>query len=429
MKNIFIADLVTLPMGTEVELWGWLSSKRASKNIVFYDVVDSTGKIQIVLSKDMDNAIEEESVKIVGVLSREKQLEIKAKEISVIGRVQMNLEPHPRKDFDVFSEENSANILDNRHLFLRNPRLIATMKARNLVMTAVHEWFRLNKYYEVTAPILSPVLLYSDDTGIKVDLNNSDNNIFLTQCVGFYLESAVHVLEKVYNIGPSFRGKETSSKRHLTEYWHIKSELAFCEFEEFFPVVEDMLFSITKNIENQAKILSGQLGKVFCTDGYKIPFPRITYIEVIDLLNKNKINIDFGKSLNAKAEAFLSEYFKSPVWITHNPADIEGFPYRFFGNDKRLTLTADLICSNGHGELLGIAEKTADLEELEQRMKEKGKDKNPSYNWLKDLRKYGAIPHCGLGMGLERLIKWLFDLNHVRDAIPFPRNIGRKIYP
>ena len=124
---------------------------------------------------------------------------------------------------------------------------MAALKARHLVLGAVHSWFRKNGFIEITAPILTPVLLYDEDTGISANVNGQD--VFLTQCVGFYLESAVHAFEKVYNIGPSFRGKESISKRHLTEYWHIKAEMAFCPFDEFFAVIEDLISSIIAEVE------------------------------------------------------------------------------------------------------------------------------------------------------------------------------------
>jgi asparaginyl-tRNA synthetase len=285
-----------------------------------------------------------------------------------------------------------------------------------------------NGFLEVTAPVLTPILLYTEDTGISVHINNQD--IFLTQCVAFYLESAVHAFEKVYNIGPSFRGAESISRRHLTEYWHVKAELAFCDFEEFYTVVESLVSSVAAEVKPLSESICNilDLGG-FCDDAAKIPFPRISYIDAIKLLDQNNIHIEFGQSLNDIGEDFLSNYFGSPVWVTHNPRSIEGFPYKIYANDDRLTYTADLIATRGFGEILGIADKITDINELELRLKEKGKDNNSGYTWFKDLRSVGTIPHCGVGMGVERLVRWLFQLPHVREAIPFPRSMGRRIYP
>lgn len=261
-------------------------------------------------------------------------------------------------------------------------------------------------------------------------VNNQD--LFLTQCVGFYLESAVHGLEKVYNIGPSFRGKESVSKRHLTEYWHIKAEQAFCSFDEFFLVVEDLVSSITKEVMGflECSEITNVLGTGgFCSDAIKTPYPRITYTEAIELLKSNNYDVEFGKSINSAGEEFLSNYFKVPFWITYNARSIEGFPYKIDTDNIELTKTADLIATRGFGEILGIADKIESRGELEIRMKEKGKDLDLQYEWFKEIRDYGTIQHCGLGMGLERLVRWLFQLPHVREAVAFPRSMGREIYP
>jgi len=431
MKEIYTKDLKNDKfIGKDIELFAWLANKRTSKNIVFYDIVDSTGKIQVVIPSDLDKFKIESSLKIVGTLQyNNAQYEVIAKSIELIGDVIPNISPSPRSNFDCLDTKNFDNVQKFRHLYIRNPKIIAILKARDLVASAVRKWFKINNYCEITAPILTPVLLYDEDTGIKTTLGSEKEPIFLTQCVGFYLESAVHALEKVYNIGPSFRGKETSSRRHLTEYWHVKSEVAFCKFSEMFDEVESFLKFIVTEINDEAQVLASQIGTKFCLDAINVPFKKITYIEALKILKDNGIEIEFGRSLNAKAETFISNYFGSPVWIMYNPRSVEGFPYCIHPLDDRLTLTADLIATNGHGELLGIAEKTTDVNELCIRMAEKNKDKNPQYDWFKQIRDFGTVPHCGMGMGLERLIKWLFDIEHVRDVMPFPRNIGRKIYP
>ena len=145
-------------------------------------------------------------------------------------------------------------------------------------------------------------------------------------------------------------------------------------------------------------------------------------------MNQNGIKLSYGKSLNGESEDFLSEYFGSPFWIVHKPKEIEGFPYKFYNQEQSLTQTADLISSRGMGEILGIADKITDINMLKERLDEKGKN-YADYKWFCDLREYGTVPHCGLGMGLERLIRWLFCMRHVKDVIPFPRRINKRIYP
>ncbi|MBR2444420.1 MAG: hypothetical protein IKB27_03370 [Clostridia bacterium] len=435
MKEYYIKDLLNKGIGgSEVyTVYGWVNSIRRSKKHTFLDVCDSSGKIQIVASNDLvpENLKLEQSLMVEGLLRENRKklrAEIEAHAIEIIGDVDKLLSPSPRSTFDIFDNKYVNYVQENRHLFIRNSKVMAALKARDLVKRAVHKWFYSQNFTEITAPILTPVLLYTEDTGISVNVN--EQNLFLTQCVAFYLESAVHAFERVYNIGPSFRGAESISPRHLTEYWHVKAEIAFVTFEETFGIVEDLISSVARSVLDEGKELCSILGtKGAFEEALKVPFPRIRYDYAIRLCNENGIDVEFGKSLNSRAEAFLTEYFNSPVWVTHNPRTIEGFPYKICKDDNRLTYTADLIGSLGGGEILGIADKITDYDELTVRMEEKNKESNHGYDWFRELRNYGTVPHCGIGMGLERLIKWLFELPHVREAIPFPRSIGRKIYP
>ena len=410
---------------------GWIRFVRRTKTHWFLDVQDATGSIQAVIRPDSapEGLKREQSVRVEGVLSlRGKTWEVRAEGVQIIGDVKRMLDPSPREAFDCFGSKYTDFVQKNRHLFFRNAKVMAAMRGRDLTKQAIQRWFLEHRFTEVTAPILTPVLLYSEDTGIGVTVNGQD--VFLTQCVAFYLESAVHAFERVYNIGPSFRGAESVSPRHLTEYWHVKAEVAFCSFEEMFGLVESMISSVARELIPKSGTIAEELGvsPVFA-EALKTPFPRIPYREAVALCQKHGVDAAFGKSLSDRAANFLTEHFASPVWVTHNPRSIEGFPYKICEFDEELTYTADLLGSCGGGEILGIADKITDRGELELRLREKGKENDPGYEWFKELRDFGTVPHCGVGMGLERLIKWLYRLPHVREAIPFPRSMGRRIYP
>ncbi len=435
MKELFIKDVLhnQFIIGQTVELYGWVASVRVHKSHLFFDLEDSTGRIQVIVNTNIINVRikPEQSIMVLGSLmlnSKSKKYEIVAKSVQIIGDVTLPLSPAPRSDFDIFDNRYTNYVQQNRHLFIRNSKVCAVLKARDYVKTAVCNWFKEKNFTEITAPILTGVLLYDNSTGIPVRVNNQD--LFLTQCVAFYLESAVHAFERVYNIGPSFRGAESVSPRHLTEYWHVKAEIAFCPFEDMFSMVESLINSIVEEVMPLSHEIYKALEiKPIIKNIQKIPYPRISYCDAIKLCKSQGIDVAFGKSLGDRAEAFLTEYFDSPLWVTHNARSIEGFPYKICEFDDRLTYTADLIGNCGGGEILGIADKITDYNELSERLAEKGKSNETGYEWFKELRNYGTVPHCGIGMGLERLIKWIYKLSHVREAIPFPRSIGRKIYP
>lgn len=130
--------------------------------------------------------------------------EISARSLGIIGSADFQISPKPRGDVDIFDPRLKEQLLKLRHLYLRNERVMAILRFRHLLMGFVHQWFRENGFIELTAPLLTPLPLYDDHSAISLEINQE--TMFLTQCAGFYLESAVHAFEKVYNIGPSFRG-------------------------------------------------------------------------------------------------------------------------------------------------------------------------------------------------------------------------------
>lgn len=437
MKKLFIRDFYSMDKGANVTLLGWVKEKRRHGNVAFLDVVDSTGLIQVVACKEKVESgnIEvfkkvnyEEAVEIVGVLAKNRgKMEILAKSIKVIGDAMKQFSPRPRSDFDIFDPALADHLLRNRHAYIRNPKVMAILRFRHILMSNMRDWFNQNGFIEINAPILTPVPLYEDGSAIGVKIH--DENIFLTQCVGYYLEAAVHAFEKVYNMGPSFRGEESRSKRHLMEYWHIKAEMAFGNREDIINLVENIIGYLTLKCNEASQEILNTLGVEMCLDGLKIPFARITYEDAVNHLRKEGCDINYGKSLGSKEEEILSGLYDRPFWVVGIPRCVEPFPYCVDQSDARVTMVADLIASNGYGELLGVAEKISDYGMLCERMREKGKMEDPRYDWVREIHQMGCVPHIAFGMGVERLIRWLLNIAHVRDAMPFPRIFRRHIYP
>jgi len=433
MKKYYIRDIAKNLncLNSEIIIYGWIQQLREFKTIYFGILEDSTDCIRIAISKELVSFSlkNEQSIKIEGVVTFDKRnnLQIEARRIELIGDISVNYSPRPRSMKSIFEYTKSNQIEYNKHIYIRNNIIRQMLIARAHVMDSIREWFKTEGYIEVTAPILTPILLYDDSTGIDVHIKEQD--LFLTQCVGFYLESAVHSLERVYNIGPSFRKNESVSRRHLMEYWHVKSEVAFCNLSEMCSIVENMISYIVGSLDNDIGYkLANDIGTDLNLDGINIPFIKVEYRDALKILEINGIHIDFGKNINEKGLTILSQYYNGPFWLMHKPKTIEGFPYKISKEDNRLTQTADLIASNGKGEILGVAEKITDTNELINRIYEK--NKNPEdYKWFIELRQYGSVPHCGMGMGVERLIRWIFSMPHVKDVIPFPRRINKRIYP
>lgn len=437
MKTSYISDLVASDATSPVTLLAWVGNKRVHKTRIFLDMHDSTGQLQAVIEKettpDLYDLVEtlslETALQLIGrLVVREAtcNVELQVDDLTIVGTASA-ISPSLRSRIDIFDPNLTDHLLSNRHLYIRNPKAMAVIRFRHHLKCAVHAFFQQNGFMEIDAPVLTPVPLYDDRTAIPVRVH--DDEVFLTQCVGYYLESVVHAFERVYNMGPSFRAEESRSKRHLMEYWHIKAEIAFCNRDDLMKVVEELIAFIILYIKEHCHDLLTTLETQLCLDGLETPYPRISYREAVDHLRHSGFDSHFGKILGSEEEDYLAKSFSGPFWIVGIPRSIEPFPYVVDPDDLEVTMTADLIASRGYGELLGVAEKIPDLPSLLERMEEKGRLHDPTFEWVREMRKYGFVPHGGIGMGVERLGRWLLQIPHVRDVMPFPRVFGRHIYP
>jgi len=441
-KTHYVRDLLDSAVSEsalQVTLLGWIKSKRNHGSITFFDVADSTGSIQAIVSNQtLDtqtlNKIKavkiESAVSVSGLLkisNLSKQAEILVSDFEIINPAKLETSPYVRSDFDIFDAKFTDLMLRQRHLYIRNPKVMAILRFRSLTMEIIRRWFAKENFLEFDAPILVPAPLYDDRTAI--DLSVHENPAFLSQCAGFYLEAASQAFEKVYNMAPSFRGEESRSKRHLSEYWHVKAEIAWGDIETIINIVENFISYLNASLNEEGEEYFSIIGSKPRTDGMKIPYPRISYSEAVNHLKRLNFPIEFGMSIGSKEEDELSKIFKSPFWLVGIPRAVEPFPYSIDQSDKRLTIVADLIASDGYGELLGVAEKIFSSSMLDERMAEKNKSLDERYNFVREVHDFGCSPHIAFGMGLERAIRWFLSIPHVRDTIPFPRVAGRSFYP
>ncbi|HBV01085.1 MAG TPA: hypothetical protein DEF00_01670 [Candidatus Taylorbacteria bacterium] len=437
MKDIYVSDLHTRSIGCEVMLLGWIRAKRHQGKVIFLDVCDSTGTIQAVIEEQQVGQIQfnlvkgmpvESAIAINGTICvQNARQEVNVRRIYLVGGVTKPVSPSPRGDVDIFDERLTDQLLSYRHLYLRNPKLMAILKLRDTVMSYTRQWFHENHFTAIDAPVLTPVPLYEDRTAISVTIHGE--KVFLTQCVGYYLEAAVHAFERVYNMGPSFRNEESRSRRHLLEYWHIKAEVAWANLGDIIGLVESLMKYIIEHSQDELERTATILGRNACLDGLRSPFTQITYEEALKILSKCDFPTEFGNSLGSREEEELSKVIGKPFWVSGIPRMVEPFPYVIDPTDSRITRVADLIASNGYGELLGTAEKIHDIAMLEERMRDKDRHADPRYEFVRDVHQVGCVPHAAFGMGVERLIRWLLNIPHVRDAIPFPRMFRRRISP
>ena len=240
-------------------------------------------------------------------------------------------------------------------------------------------------------------------------------------------------LGRVYCFGPTFRAEKSKTRRHLTEFWMVEPEAAFLDHDGNLALQEKMIESVVQRVVERRAADLVTLGRdVAQLEVVRAPFPRITYDQAVDMVNELAPDDDtiepmqWGEDFGAPHEVAVSQRFDRPVFIERYPAAIKAFYMQPDPERPEVALCADLLAP-GFGEIIGGSERIHDVELLEQRIVEHGLDV-ADYRWYLDLRRYGSVPHSGFGLGIERLVIWITGIDHIRQAIPFPRMLY-KIYP
>ncbi len=157
------------------------------------------------------------------------------------------------------------------------------------------------------------------------------------------------------------------------------------------------------------------------------PFPRVSYDEALQILDSKGVHVEWGDDLGADEERVLTQEFDKPFFLYGFPEKAKAFYHKNDPHRPEVTLSADLLAPEGYGEIIGGGERIEDKDELIAKIKRFGL--NPDdYQWYIDLRRYGTVPHAGFGLGMDRLVMWLTGIDHIVDAIPFPRTVNR-VYP
>ena len=417
-------DELTKLKGKDVSIRGWVHRKREMKDKVFLVIRDSTGIVQAVVkegSKAWEQAGKitiESSLTLKGKVKEDKRaptgVEIEADSLEIVGLAER---------FPIGRDLSEEFLLDVRHLWLRSRKMTAVMKIRSVVFGAIHEFFRKQSYHEIQAPILTPSACEGATDLFEVPYFGKKT--YLTQSWQLYAEQFIQFLEKAYTITPAFRAEKSSTNRHLNEYWTTEMEEAWVDMEKGIEIGEGLISyicgEVAKKCEAELKVLERDVSEL---KKVKAPFPRMTYTEGIKLLEKDGMKIKWGKDLRTIEERTLASKYKKPLIVTHYPTKVKAFYMKLDPKDPKQVLAFDFLLPGSGDEVIGGSEREVDIKSIEKRLKAAGEDLD-SYGWYMDCRRFGAVPHTGFGMGIERLIKWICGLETIRDAIPFPRTMTR----
>ena len=406
--------------------------------------------MQIVYDTSLDNFAEISkllvgcALEVTGVLvksSGNQDVEVKASKITLLGECGEDYPIQPKRHTKEFLREQA-------YLRARTNMFQAVFKIRSLAAQAIHKYFADNGYVYVNTPIITAsdcegagemfqVTTLDLDKVAKSGKVEYDKDFFgkkagLTVSGQLEGETFAMAFSKIYTFGPTFRAENSNTKTHMSEFWMIEPEIAFCDINGLMDVEEDMLKYVINYCLTIGKdemefldkfVEKGLIAKL--TKLVNSKFARVTHEEVITILKKAdqkwEFNPEYGEDIAKEHEKYITEYFDGPVFITNWPKDIKAF-YMKQNADGKTVAAVDLEVP-GVGELIGGSQREENYDKLVARMQEL--DMNPSdMYWYVNLRKYGTCVHSGFGLGFERLVMYLTGMDNIRDVIPYYRTPG-----
>ncbi len=408
---------------------GWVYHLRTMKKLAFVVLRDGTGLLQVVAVKgEIDDELfervcdltQESCVEITGTVREDRRApggyEMQLQSLKVIG------ESH---DYPITPKEHGTTFLmDHRHLWLRSRKQHALMKLRHTVVAAIRDFLDREGFTLVDAPIFTPSACEGTSTLFETDYFG--DKAYLTQSGQLYMEAAAAAFGKAYCFGPTFRAEKSKTRRHLTEFWMVEPEVAFADLDDIMELEERFVSSIVERVlEERRDLLENVLERdISRLEAVQAPFPRLSYDEAVKKLNDGGFAFEWGGDFGAADETFLSEEYDRPLFVHRYPAEVKAFYMERDPQDARLSLSVDLLAPEGYGEIIGGGQRSADLDYLLEQI-ERHQLPQEAFQWYLDLRRYGTFPHGGFGLGLERMVTYLAGIAHLREAIPFPRQIHR----
>jgi asparaginyl-tRNA synthetase len=436
-----IADYV----GEEVTIQGWLYAKTGKGKIQFLQVRDGTGIMQAVLFKpnlppetfEAGKRLSQESALIVkGVVKVNERApgvpggyEIDASELRVVQEA---------GEYPITPKEHGVEfLLENRHLWIRSRLQWALLRLRATVMRACRDWLDSHGYVEMTTPILTPAAGEGASTLFEVDY--FDETVYLAQTGQLYNEANIYSFGKVYCFGPTFRAEKSKTRRHMTEFWMLEPEMAFCDLDGLMDMEEAFIsYIVQRCLEERANELEVLERDTAMLEKVTPPFPRIAYDDALERIKKIQagtddpelkelLKIEWGEDFGSPHETELTKQFDQPIFVYGYPTQVKAFYMEPWPGRPEVCKSVDMLAPEGYGEITGGSERISDPDLLLKRIHEENLPEE-AFKWYLDLRRYGSVPHSGFGLGLERTVAWIAGIHHIREASPFPRTLGR-VYP
>jgi asparaginyl-tRNA synthetase len=447
MSPVIRVDRIADYEGQEVTVKGWVYNRTHKGKLVFLLVRDGYGFVQCVgFQKDLEmetfermaHVSQESSVVITGVVRADQRAPgvPGGYEVGVTGFQVMQ---EAEDNYPLALKEHGVDfVLENRHLWLRMPSQWAILKVRTTVISAIRQWLDDNGFVNLDTPILTPAA--AEGTTTLFETQYFDEGLaYLAQTGQLYNEANIFAFNKVYCFGPTFRAEKSKTRRHLTEFWMVEPEMAFCDLDCLMEVEEQFVSHIVqRSLKERRQELESLQRDTSRLEKITPPFPRISYDEALEILEevrqatddpeeKELLEIEWGSDFGSPHETALAERFEKPVFVYGYPTEAKAFYMEPWPGRPEVSKSVDLLAPEGYGEIIGGSERISDPELLLQRIHDHGLPEE-AFQWYIDLRRYGSVPHSGFGLGVERTVSWICGISHIRETIPFPRTINR-VYP
>ena len=412
-----------------VVIRGWLYNLRSSGKIHFLQLRDGSGTVQGVMvkkevSEDLFAAAKglwlEASVEVTGTVRKDERapsgVELSVTDLCVF--------QNPSEEYPIGKKDHGIDfLLDHRHLWLRSSRQQAIMRIRDRVIRSAREYLQENGFLLIDSPIISGAA--GEGVSGLFEIDYFDSKAYLAQTGQLYAEAAAAAFGKVYCFGPTFRAEKSKTRRHLTEFWMLEPEVAFYDHKDNMALQEGLICHIVAKVLEHCRTELASLERdVSKLENIKAPFYHLQYDEAIEMLHKLGSDTPYGDDLGNEDETILTQQFDRPVFIECYPKTVKAFYMKEHPDNPNLVLCDDLLAPEGYGEIIGGSQREDDYDRLVARIREQGLPEEP-YEWYLDLRKFGTFVHSGFGMGIERVVAWISGLQHIREAIPWPRTIYR----
>ncbi|MBI3385018.1 aspartate--tRNA(Asn) ligase [Candidatus Gottesmanbacteria bacterium] len=430
MERTLIKDTLN-EIGKSVFIQGWVQTRRDHGKIVFLDISDRSGLVQTVSAADLaakvqagfavavEGLVKERPKNLVNPKLETGKIEIEIKKIEVLAKS----ESYP---FDMGSPElklELPTLLDYRSLTLRHPKVKEIFQIQAAVLAGFREVARKLDCTEIVVPTIAAS---ATEGGAEVfPIDYFGHRAFLTQSPQLYKQMLVPVFERVFTISKAYRAEPSVTTRHLTEATQMDCEFCFVNFENLLDLLEEVGASTLKYVQDRNPKILEHFGLVPISFG---KIPRLTMREAQQIIFK-EFNRDIRQEqdLSPQDETDIckwavKKYQSDLVTITHFPTKKRAFYSMPDPKEPEYSLSYDLLFRGL--EILSGSQRISDYDELVSAIKDRGLDSAAFEMYLMAF-KYGMPPEGGFSFGLERMTKNILNLENIREASLYPRDMER----